>query len=173
MPDPVVPTTKSFEERIVALTDRALAAEKVHGELLAITGKATAGEALALVAGLKEKAARADELAVQVGKLAAEKRAREVTALLDEAARDGRLTPAKREELMKADAPALARDPVQLAAFLDCLLPVVVPVSAPRHQEPKVEQVAAALEALTENELHFAAQLGLDPIKVAEFKTKK
>ncbi len=161
--------TKAFEARFAALTERAEAAEKIQGELLAITGKATAGEALAMVAGLKEKAARADELATQLTKLETEKRAGQVAALLDAASREGRLTPAKREELMKADAPAFARDPAQLKVFLDCLQPVVVPAAAPKHEEPKEEPQAA----LTEDEKHFAEQLKVDPKQVAEFKKKR
>jgi hypothetical protein len=173
MPEPAavnVPVdTKAFEVRFAALTERAEAAEKIQGELLAITGKATAGEALALVAGLKEKAAKADELAEQLAKFEAEKRAGQVVALLDTASREGRLTPAKREELMKADAPAFARDPTQLKVFLDCLQPVVVPVAAPKHAEPKEDPEAS----LTEDEKHFAEQLKVDPKKIAEFKSTK
>ena len=173
MPEPTainVPVdTKAFEARFTALTERAEAAEKIQGELLAITGKATAGEALALVAGLKEKAAKADELTVQLAKFEAEKRAAQVAALLDTASREGRLPPAKREELMKADAPAFARDPTQLKVFLDCLQPVVVPASAPKHEEPKEDPEAS----LTEDEKHFAEQLKVDPKKIAEYKSKR
>ncbi|OPX63375.1 MAG: hypothetical protein A4E30_00643 [Methanomassiliicoccales archaeon PtaB.Bin215] len=70
---------------------------------------------------------------------------------------------------MKADAPAFARDPAQLKVFLDCLQPVVVPATAPKHEEPKEDPQAA----LTEDEKHFAEQLKVDPKKVAELKTKK
>ena len=140
MPEPTAASvtldTKAFEARITALTERTEVAEKVQGELLAITGKATAGEALALVAGLKEKAVKADDLAAQLAKFETEKRAGQVAALLDTASREGRLTPAKREELMKADAPAFARDPGQLKVFLDCLQPVVVPAAAPKPGPP-------------------------------------
>jgi len=161
--------TKVFEARFTALTERAEAAEKVQGELLAVTGKATAGEALAMVAGLKERVAKADELVVRLAKLEAEKRAAQITTLLNTAAREGRLTPAKREELMKADGPAFARDPLQLKAFLDCLPAVVVPASAPKHQEPTQDPQAG----LTEEEKQFAAQLKLDPSKVVAFKAEK
>jgi hypothetical protein len=159
--------TKVFEARFTALIERAEAAEKVQGELLAVTGKASAGEALAMIAGLKERVAKADELAVRLAKLEAEKRAAEVTAMLDTAAREGRLTPAKREELMKVDGPAFARDPLQLKAFLDCLPAVVVPAAAPKHQEPKTDPAAS----LTEDEKHFAEQMKLDPQRVTAFKT--
>jgi len=169
MPEPIAVDTKAFEARFTALTERAEAAEKIHGELLAITGKATAGEALALVAGLKEKAVKADDLAAQLAKLEAEKRAGQVAELLDTASREGRLTPAKREELMKADAPAFARDPTQLKVFLDCLQPVVVPVAAPKHAEPTQDPEAS----LTEDEKHFAEQLKVDPKKIAAFKSQK
>jgi len=155
-----------LKEKTEALGARAAAAEKVHAQLLEVTGKATAGEALALVAGIKEKAAKADELAEQLAKFEAEKRAGQVVALLDTASREGRLTPARREELMKADAPAFARDLAQLKVFLDCLQPVVVPVAAPKHAEPKEDPVAS----LTEDEKHFAEQLKVDPKKIAEFK---
>ena len=209
MSEPTAVDTKAFEARTAALMERAAAAEKIQGELLAITGKATAGdalalvagqkekvetlaaranavekvsaqllevtgkatagEALAMVAGLKEKASKADELAAQLGSLEAEKRASQITALLDGASREGRLTPARREELMKADAPAFARDPAQRKVFLECLQPVVVPASAPKHEEPKADPQAA----LTEDEKHFAEQLMVDPQKVAEFKSQQ
>ena len=173
MPEPTAVNatldTKAFEARITALTERTEIAEKVQGELLAITGKATAGEALALVAGLKEKAVKADDLAAQLVKFEAERRAGQVAELLDTASREGRLTPAKREELMKADAPAFARDPTQLKVFLDCLQPVVVPVAAPKHAEPAQDPEAS----LTEDEKHFAEQLKVDPKKIAAFKSQK
>ena len=169
MSEPTAVDTKAFEARTAALMERAAAAEKIQGELLAITGKATAGEALAMVAGLKEKASKADELAAQLAKFEAEKRAGQVASLLDAAAREGRLTPARREELMKADAPAFARDPAQLKVFLDCLQPVVVPAAAPKHEEPKEAPEAS----LTEDEKHFAEQLKLDPKAVVQFKNGK
>jgi ATP-dependent Clp protease protease subunit len=161
--------TRVFDVQIAALTARAQIAERGQAELLGATGKASVGEAVAMVAGLKEKAMKADELAGYVAKLEAEKRAAEVKDLLDGASQDGRLTPAKREELMKADAPAFARDPMQLQVFLDCLQPVVVPAAAPKHLEPAKEPVAV----LTEDEQHFAEQLKLEPKAVAEYKAKK
>jgi ATP-dependent Clp protease protease subunit len=169
-PTPVLVSlnTKPFEDRIAALTARAETVEKDQAGLLGVIGKATLGEAMAMVAGLKEKAGRADELAAQLAKLEAEKRAGQVAALLDTASREGRLTPAKREELMKADAPAFARDPTQLQVFLDCLQPVVVAVAAPKHEEPQKDPVAS----LTEDEKLFAAQLKVDQTKVAAFKAK-
>jgi ATP-dependent Clp protease protease subunit len=157
---------KAVEAQIAALTLRAETAEKGQVEFLAATGKANAGEALAMIAGLKEKAAKADELAGRVAHLEAVRRTQQVTALLDAASRDGRLTPAKRVELMKDDAPAFARDPAQLQVFLDCLQPVVVPAAAPKHQEP----VKDPEPVLTEDEKHFAEQLKLDPKAIAEFK---
>jgi ATP-dependent Clp protease protease subunit len=159
---------KAVEAQVAALTLRAETAEKAQVELLAATGKANAGEALAMIAGLKEKAAKADELAGRVAHLEAVRRTQQVTALLDAAARDGRLTPAKRVELMKDDAPAFARDPAQLQVFLDCLQPVVVPAAAPKHQEPVKEPEPV----LTADEKHFAEQLKLDPKAIAEFKAK-
>jgi ATP-dependent Clp protease protease subunit len=167
--EPVVAlNARAVEAQIAALTLRAETAEKAQVELLAATGKANAGEAMAMIAGLKEKAAKADELAGRVAHLEAVRRSQQVTALLDAAARDGRLTPAKRVELMKDDAPAFARDPAQLQVFLDCLQPVVVPAAAPKHQEPVKEPEPV----LTEEELHFAEQLKLDPKAIAEFKAK-
>jgi ATP-dependent Clp protease protease subunit len=157
---------KAVEAQIAALTLRAETAEKAQIELLAATGKANAGEALAMIAGLKEKAVKADELAGRVAHLEAVRRTQQVTALLDAAARDGRLTPAKRLELMRDDAPAFARDPAQLQVFLDCLQPVVVPAAAPKHQEPVKEPEPV----LTADEKHFAEQLKLDPKAIAEFK---
>ena len=103
-----------------------------RAELVAATGAADATSAAATIAGLRAKASRADELQAQITKLEAAQRQAEVTALLDEATADGRLTPAKRVELTAADAPGFARDPAALKVFLGCLQK-----AAPAPREPR------------------------------------
>jgi ATP-dependent protease ClpP protease subunit len=119
-------TASDAASRLTAVTAQLDASSKVAVDIMALTGKATVGEAVAHVAGLKEKAARTDELAAELEKVRAAQRQSEITALLDEASKAGRLTPAKRAEFLKADAPQFAKDPTQLKAFLECLGPPVV-----------------------------------------------
>ena len=153
---------KSTTEKITAEVSAKFESHvKATTELLAVTGKATVGEAMAMVAGLKETASKVPELTAELAKRDEAKRASDVTALFDAASKDGRLTPAKRKDL---EAQAFAKDPAQLKAFLDCLQPVVVPLAA--HAEPATR----ATSELNTDEASFARQLNIDPKKILETK---
>ena len=150
---------------------RAETAEKANADLMAVTGKSNSGEALAMVAGMKEQAARSDSLAAQLAAFEAAARTSEIAAIFDGAVKAGCLTPAKREELMKADAPAFARDPAQLRAFVGCLSPII-----PTEQITPKPIEGNAVASLTPEQAEIAKVCGTDPkvfaAKMAELKTK-
>jgi ATP-dependent protease ClpP protease subunit len=157
---------KALEEKLATMTARAEGAEKTVAEMCAATGKASAGEAIAVVAGLKETAGRVAELTAKLEKQETEAKAAKVVEMLDAAAKDGRLPPAKREELMKAEAPAFAKDPEQLKAFLDCLPKQVVQAETQAPKESGDPQ-------LTDDEKNVCAQMKIDPAQfVAQKKAK-
>lgn len=125
----------------ILTSNRADAAEKANLELkgsnaqlrseldtvLVAVGAESHEKALATVAGLKEKAARVDELAAEVKQAAEQKRVADIKALLDQACTDGRLTPAKRKEIESgenAGFATIAQQPDTLKIYLD-LLPVL------------------------------------------------
>lgn len=116
------------------MQSEASAASAERSEVMSATGATDARSACATIAGLREKAARADELQAQVAKFASERKQAEIAKLLDEATADGRLTPAKREELTGEKAPSFAAEPETLKTFLGFL---EKPAPAPR--EPAVE----------------------------------
>ncbi len=161
----------SQEVRATAAETMAAQAAPVLAAIESATGHKDVGEAIAALAGLKEKAAQADVLAADKAKLqasldevAAAKKKAEVTALLDEASKDGRLTPANREKLTAADAPVFAQEPAHLKAYLDML--------------PKVAQTKGAdpvkaddsVVALTDEEKRVAEGQRVSAEHVAVFK---
>jgi ATP-dependent Clp protease protease subunit len=168
---------KAINDKLAALTAQVEAGKGVTSEFLAATGKPTTAEALAVVAGLKERAAKADELAVELAKrdaqlatIATERKAADIKALFEEATKDGRLAPAKRAELEKPEAPAFAKDPVSLRAFLECLPKAVVTVET---LPGKTEDApgASAVAQLTDLERQAAEARGLDTTMVALMKS--
>lgn len=162
---PEPPANASADAAVLAA--KAFAAtgpEKTLSAVQTATGKATIGEAVAMIAGLKEKASKADELAAQLAKVASEKRAGEIKAMLDEASKDGRLSPAQRAKLTGAERPAFAKDfdtdPAALKSYLDELPKLTgSPAAAP---------VASGDPAVTPEVEKIATQLGLDPKVVAK-----
>ena len=179
-PEADVATFEELKVQIATQTARAdtaegakSAAEKPVLELLAVTGQKTAGEALAVVAGLKEKAAQVDTLKAELAKRDAEaakaaeaKKVEDVKALFDGACKEGKLTPAKRAELEKPEAPAFAKDPVALKAFLDCLSPIVATVEHPVAEERPVAKPPPTV-TLTEEDKKLIEASNLDPVLFA------
>lgn len=142
-----------------ATEDQAVAAVKTmlgrESELLSALDADTHDKALATVAGLKAKAEAADKAVAELAKIQAEQVTAKRTALLDEAAKDGRLTPAKRAELLAAEGPlAWSRDVTALETCLSLL-----PKPAPEPREPK----APASASLTSEEEEVAKQMGISP----------
>lgn len=168
---------KAINDKLAALTAQVEADKGVTSEFLAATGKTTTAEALAVVAGLKEKASKVDELASELAKRdaqiaahAAEKKGADIKALFDEATKDGRLAPAKRAEFERPEAPAFARDPVSLRAFLECLPKAVVRVETLPGKTEDAPGASGTVE-LTEAERQAAEARGLDTKLVALMKT--
>lgn len=164
---------KAENERLAAahatMTETLTLASKEAQDVLAATGMKTPAEAVAHIEGLKVKAARVDELTAAAEKVEAQKKADTIKSMLDAAEKDGRLPPTKRNELSAAEAPAFAKDVASLKAFLDCLPKAIrtqedAPI-VPKETNPKAE--------LNDDEMKMAAQLGIDPAKIKEYKASQ
>jgi len=149
----------SQEVRASAAEELAASGTKVLAALESATGHKDVGQAIAALAGLKDKAAQADVLATEntklktdLGEVAKAKKATEITALLDAASADGRLTPANRTKLTAADAPSFTQEPEHLKAYLDMLHKVV---KTEGDREVKTDDT---IVALTDEEKRIAGQ---------------
>lgn len=137
------------------VADHCQRSAKLSAEMLSALEADTHDKALATVAGLKAKAEAADKAVAELAKIQAEQVTAKRTALLDEATKDGRLTPAKRAELLAAEGPlAWSRDATALETCLSLL-----PKPAPEPREPK----APASASLTSEEEEVAKQMGISP----------
>lgn len=155
-------TESATETEALAALDKHVA---LSAEVAKLTGETDANKAVAVLSATKEKAARADELTAKLSAVEAEQKQAKLTSMLDEATKSGRLTPANREKLSAADAPAFAREPETLATFLS-MLPAAVPtVTAPKSDSPAV--------SLTAEERAVAKQMGLDEKAVAARKAAR
>ena len=164
---------EATEQARIATEAARVEVEKAKTDLLAATGKQNVAEALAQVEGLKIKAARADDFQAELVKLGAEsaktaevRKTEEIKALLDAASKDGRLTPAKRAELEKPEAPAFARDPAQLKAVLEMQPKIVVVAGDPAGatRSPVNDAEVVVLDALTRS---YGEKLHVDPVHAA------
>ncbi len=169
--DKVEELVRSQEVRATTAEGLAGQAAPVLAALEGVTGHKDVGQAIAAINGLKDKAAQADVLATENGKLKAElsevakaKKAAEITAMLDGAAADGRLTPDIRKKITGENAPAFAQDPVQLKAYLD-VLPKVLTTEGTR--EVKTDD---KIVALSDEEKRIATSQRISPEHVAVFK---
>lgn len=100
------------EADALAAVNARLAREK---ELLALTGRDTAGEALGVVQGWKQGAEQAQALADKLATIEASTRETEVVALVDGAEKAGKLVPAQRDWAIKLG----RKDVGELKAFLE------------------------------------------------------
>jgi phage I-like protein len=133
-------------------------------EVLSATGKATPSEAIGAILGLKASAERLPVVEAELQTIRAAALEAEVLSLVDEAVKAGRLIPAKREEAVALG----KKDVATLKAFLS-MLPQVVPAApAATPKDPD----AGVVVALTENELKYAKQFGLDPKAVLANKQR-
>lgn len=132
-----------------------------HAQVLGALNADSQEKALANIAGLSAKAESADQAHAELAKLQAAQLSAKRLALLDEATRDGRLTPAKRTELAGENAPAWSRDLSALEGFLSYL---------PKASAEPKEPAAPAPAALTADDEKVAKQLGLDLAAVAAAK---
>ena len=134
---------KALEEKLSTMSGLLDVSEKEKAEaaagsaeLFAALGVDSHPKALAALAGLKacrDEGARAVE---ELTKVRGEQLAAKRLALIDDAAKSGRLTPAKREQLLSEQTPAWSKDLEALNDFLE-MLPVAVP-SKPSEPAPVV-----------------------------------
>lgn len=151
-----LPETASEAEALVALTKLL--------ELLAATGRATATEALGVIAGWRAAAEEAVSLRAKLAEQEKAAAARRVDELLAEAVRAGRLAPAH-EPRMRELAGKHGVEALQSALSV---LPVVAGQGS---REPAASgSAAASVLSLTAEEREGCAKLGLDPVKYAEHK---
>jgi len=129
--------------------------------LIALTGKATAAEALGVITGWKTSAGEAEALRAKVAEQEKTALSAKIDALIDGAKKDGRLPPASEKAARDV---ALAGGLVSLEAMLSVL---------PKHGKAAVEKVGVQSDgtiALTAEDLEGCRKTGLDPKKYAEFK---
>lgn len=156
--DPVADYVQQAAKRAEA----AEASDKASIELRTALGVDSHEKALGTIVGLKAKAEQADKARAELEKLQAEQLLAKRTGLLDAATRDGRITPAKRAELLAAEGSfSWAKD---VAALEGCLS--MFPKPGPEPREP----AAPAPAALTADDETVAKQLGLDLAAVAAAK---
>lgn len=150
------------EQRIAAAIE-SLKTEKA--QLLSLSGKSTVAEAIGAITALKAQAEQAITLSAEVTTLRAEKLSTEVNSLLDEASRDGRVPPAKREEMLKLSAD---HGPAALRACLS-MLPKQ-PAQQAAHIEPKQEQQTGNSAAgMSTEQLSILSKLGTTPETFQKF----
>jgi len=132
-------------------------------EVLALSGTKNHGEAMGALLALKSKAEKADASDAELTKFRAEFAAKEVTSLLDEAIKDGRVAPAKRAELEALH----AKHGVEALRTCLSMLPKAAPAAV-----PPVEGAAsaAATSGLTDEQLKILKLTGLSPEKFLEAK---
>lgn len=136
----------------------------VNAQILALSGKATVAEALGALTAMKQSAEKVEQLTAENAQLKAEKQQAEINALVDEAVVDGRVAPAKREELLQLTAK------IGVEGLKVCLsmlpkqpgqsTPVVTPATNP-----------AAAPQLTAEEAAIARAAGIKPEQFAARKT--
>lgn len=124
-------------------------------ELLALTGKATAAEALGVVRAGLESIKRVEVLSAEL----AESRRATLAATVEDAIKAGKIAPALRGWATEYG----ARDPGGFAAYLSAVVPAVA-VDAPATRAPAATEAAITL---SEADLAVCRQLGIAPADFA------
>ena len=139
---------------------------KERENLIALTGKSNAAEALGVIAGWKASAEKVEALTAQLAEVAAAKLKAEVGTMLDDAVREGRVTPAKRDEFQ---ALADKHGPDALKACLSVLPKAPAPAI-----ELKTETTPPTVPGaeLTASQLKIIKQLGLTVEQYREYAPK-
>jgi len=135
--------------------------------LYAAIGKNSEPEALAVIVSLKDAATRAEAEKARADALAEEKKKTSIRSMIEDAVRDGRLTPAVRAQVEAPEAPEFMRDPVGLSAFLAALPKQV------RTSSEGVREIDHAKDALplSPDEAHAAHVSRVNPAHIAVFKS--
>lgn len=135
-----------------------------HRRLLSATGKDSIDEAIGAVVALKAQAERAEQLSAELSAVRAEKAQAEMQGLLDEAVKDGRVSPQKRASLEALYAESGIK---ALRTCLDMLPRAAAVVLPPVEKAP-----AAAGQELSAAELKVIKNTGLSPEKFIAHKAK-
>jgi phage I-like protein len=131
-------------------------------QLVALTGKSDADEALGVVAAWKAKAEEAVTLSAKLEKLETERKETELLSLVDDAVKAGKLPPVLKEQAL-----TFGRQNIGFVkAFIDTLSSKVAPDAAPQDKRPPVVAMSAELEKA-------AKAHRLDPAAVAAHFQKK
>lgn len=149
--------------RSAATTPRNPMTQDEEKELLALTGKKTVGEALAVVAAQRETVTAHEKLATENRDLKAKAELAARTAALTTGPHAHKITPA-----MRADAKWVkyveTRSLDDLEAYLETL-PVPVPAAVEAKTKSGAEGSGAEI-TLTEEEINIAKQMGNDPAEL-------
>ncbi len=148
------------EAEVFAALSRLQDEGKTFAQIIALSGKPTAAEALGIFTGWQAAAAKTVQLEAQAAESAKAALAREVDDLINEAKRDGRLAPAGEKAAREV---ALAGVPA-LKAMLS-----VLPKVGKASTEPTAPGADGTV-TLTAEELEGCKKTGLDPKKYAEHK---
>lgn len=121
-------------------------------ELVSLTGKGTPDEAFGVVLAWKKAFDELPELVKKVAALEAAAQDRDITLAIDEATKQGKVTPAQRESLL-----ALGKsNPTSLKTFLDAA-PTLSAAAPAANEKP------AAKPAPSPDQVKLAQQLGVKP----------
>jgi len=126
-------------------------------KLIEITGAASEAQALGTVTAWKASHDKVTELTAKVAKIEADAAAAEVKALLDQAIKDGKATPAQRDALM-------LMSPEALKAFI-AAAPVI-------HGKGYTPPKAGGEATLTAEDIEICKKMNLDQKKFLEGKQK-
>ena len=134
----------------------------VERELLAHTGKSTATEALGAVVGLRASADQYRATVAEMAQIRADQREAEVTQILADADRDGKIKPASRAAFLSvcgADDKGKGADPVKLRNLV-AELPRSTNLEPPSRTPPPDEKPSTA-SSLTAAQRAVAKMLGV------------
>lgn len=167
--DDILAAIKALQEKAAADAE----AEKALRSLLTLTGKKSAGEAVACATGWKSAADEHTKLATDVAEMKATQREAEVKSILDEGERAGKVPPAKRAwclEISGADKEGKGADPAKLRSLVGGL-PVI---AAKSHTEtPPNDAAAQELGAMTPELDAASKQLGVTPEQMKKSREKR
>lgn len=161
--------TASEQDVLTALASRdtqiaALSAQKVHvDEVLSLTGSTTLAAAVGTVKAWKESHTELPGVKAELSAVKDQKSATELTTLLDDAQKAGKVAPAEREHLTAWGKSNLAG----LKGYLSAKAPIVVTEAA------KAKDGAVDTSGLTAEELAVAKQVGITPAELAKHKAEQ
>jgi len=154
-----LPETATEAEAMAAIS-RKMASTAMPPALLALTGKATESEAMAVVQAWKVAAESAATMAAELSQVKQAQLEAKKKAMIDEGKRKGCVPPAYEPVLLAMDMPAL-----------EAFLKVAVPVHQPAGKE--TQTVTHQTVALSQEDRSVAAMLGVSPEDFAKRKAAR